>query len=109
MQFIFDSGLYKVARITGPAHNLLAIRLTDSDGTIEVTPLPIKSNEEPQVEFQDVLTQVKSGLASVNKELEKEYCISEIQYVPSDTNSPVVYEMLTKELKIGRASCRERV
>lgn len=98
MQFIVEKGLYKVARITGPSHNLLAIRLSEADENIEVVPLPIKANEKVRITPQDVLCQVKSGLSSINQELGKEYFISEIQFLPSDTYSPTVYEMLTREL-----------
>jgi hypothetical protein len=33
MQFIIDNDLYKIARITGPNHNFLAIRLSEKNVT----------------------------------------------------------------------------
>jgi len=98
MQFINDNGIYKVARITGPQHNLLAIRLSEQSENIEIVSLPIKGNETINVDKQDVLKQVNAGLNSINEKLGKEYFISEIQYVPSDSNTPKVYEFLIKEL-----------
>jgi S-adenosylmethionine synthetase len=98
MQFIYDNGLYKVARITGPSHNLLAIRLSESNGHTNVVSLPIKTHEKNNIDSKDVLNQVMLSLSLVNKELKKDYHISEIQYLPSDTYSSTVYEMLTTEL-----------
>lgn len=98
MQFIFDKGVYKVARITGPQHNLLGVRLADSENITNVVSLSIKDNEGPLIDGDEVLGQVEAGLVAINKELDSEYFISEIQFLPSDTNSPSVYNLLIQEL-----------
>lgn len=98
MQFMRDGGFYKVARITGSQHNFLSLQLSEMISDIEVISLPIKSGEAVRVEATSVLSQVKSGLALANEELGGKYCISCVQYVPSDTPSNSVYEGLTVEL-----------
>lgn len=98
MQFIFDNGIYKIARITGPQHNLLGLRLSETGEVVKVVSLPIKNGEEPKVEEQEVLRQVEEGLQNINRELGRQYFISEVQYVPSDSESTSVYSFLTQEL-----------
>lgn len=98
MQFIKDKGLYKVARITGPTHNLLAIRLSDSKCSTKVTALPVKQGEVERLDGEEILTQVLSGLESINQELGKEYFVSEIQFIPSDSKPTSAYRLLVQEL-----------
>ncbi|SHO55708.1 hypothetical protein VQ7734_01454 [Vibrio quintilis] len=98
MQFSFNSGLYKATRIAGRSHNFLAIRLSDLKQDTKVTALPVLPNEELRIEAQDVLEQVRSGLLLINEEAGKNYYISEIQYIPSDTHSPDIYQTLAIEL-----------
>ncbi len=98
MQFIKDKDFYKVARITGSAHNLLSIRLSKNQCFIKVTPLPIKNDKIKKLEGQEVLAQVLSGLKIANQGLKKEYFLSEIQFVPSDTQPVSVYRKLVQEL-----------
>lgn len=98
MQFIKDKDLYKVVRITGPTHNFLSIRLSETSCDIQVTPLPIKQGDFERLDGKKVLAQVLNGLDEVNQELGKEYFVSEVQFVPSDTESSTVYGFLVKEL-----------
>tara|TARA_B100000745_G_C20073369_1_gene366494 strand:+ start:501 stop:836 length:336 start_codon:yes stop_codon:yes gene_type:complete len=98
MQFIRDNGLYKVARITGPTHNFLAIRLSEEKCSTEVTALPVKHGDAVKLDGQKVLSQVLNGLEAVNLELGTEYFLSEVQFVPSDSESSTVYGLLIEEL-----------
>jgi hypothetical protein len=98
MQYIKDKDIYKVARITGPTHNLLAIRLSNERCSTQVTSLPIKRGDVERLDEHEVLTQVLAGLDEINKVLDKEYFISEVQFVPSDTGPVSIYEFLVKEL-----------
>jgi hypothetical protein len=104
MQFVIDDGVYKVARITGPQHNMLGIRLADSAGDVRVISLPVKNEGLVRIDGENVARQVRSGLLKANDELTKEYYISEIQFVSTDTYSSEVYELLTIEL-IKRIDC----
>jgi len=98
MQFIKDNDFYKVARITGPTHNFLAVRLSETKCSTEITALPIKEGELERIDAKKVLYQVLNGLDAINLELGKKYFISEIQFVPSDSESSSVYELLISEL-----------
>lgn len=98
MQFIKENDFFKVARITGPAHNFLAIRLSETKCVTQVTPLTIKQGDVERLDGKKILTQVLNGLDEVNQELGKEYFISEVQFVPSDTYSSSVYGFLVSEL-----------
>jgi hypothetical protein len=98
MQFIKDNDLYKAARITGPTHNFLAIRLSGTNCDTKVTPLPIKQGDVERLDGKKVLAQVLNGLDEVNQELGKKYFVSEIQFIPSDSESSSVYGLLINEL-----------
>lgn len=98
MQFILDKDVYKVARITGPEHNFLGIRLADDGREIDVVQLPMNSGECHQIDQDSVLAQVNQGLLEVNSELGKAYSISQILFVPSDSPSKSIYKYLTVEL-----------
>ncbi|CCN72623.1 conserved hypothetical protein [Vibrio nigripulchritudo SFn118] len=98
MIYIRDNNLYKIARITGPTHNFLAIRLSESKCSIKVKALFSRTEEELRIDEESVVAQVLSGLTSTNLELKTEYYVSEIHYVPSDTKSSSVYKFLTIEL-----------
>lgn len=98
MQFIKDNDLYKVARITGPTHNFLAIRLAEENCSTEIKALPIKQGDVERIDSQSVLVQVLRGLDAINLELGAEYQVSEVQFIPSDSDSSSVYELLIREL-----------
>ncbi len=98
MQFIKDKDLYKVARITGPTHNFLAIRLPDTKCVTQLTPLPIKPGDVERLDGTKILAQVLSGLDEVNQEFGKEYFVSEVQFVPSDTKPLSAYAFLVREI-----------
>lgn len=98
MQFIKDNDLYKVARITGPTHNFLAIRLCDSNCSVKVTELPTQQFEVGKLDSKEVLSQVLAGLEDINTELGREYFVSEIQFIPTDSKPTSVYRFLTQEL-----------
>lgn len=104
MQFKFDDGVYKVARITGPQHNFLGIRLSDVGGEINIEALPMKNSESHRIEQDVVLAQVIEGLREINEKLGKSYFISQVFFVPSDSPSDSVYKFLIVELinKINR-------
>jgi hypothetical protein len=98
MQFILDNDVYKVARITGPEHNFLGIRLADTNQGIDVVELPLKVGERRQIDTNMVLEQVVEGLQGINEELRTKYAISHVYFVPSDSPSKSVYKLLISEL-----------
>lgn len=105
MRFILDKDVYKVARVTGPEHNLLGIRLADDGCEIDVVQLPIKVGECNRIDRDTVLAQVKQGLTDINAKLGKSYAVSQVFFVPSDTPSTSVYRYLTAELIKRIDSC----
>lgn len=98
MQFIFNNGLYGVAKTTGSQDNLLIVRLSDTQCTTQIVPLLLKGKGTARIDGDAVLRQVSEGLALVNQKLGKQYFLSEIRFVPSDENSPSVYNLLIYEL-----------
>lgn len=98
MQFVYDNGVYKAVRITGPSHNLLGLRLSEEECDTEVIALPVKSGETTNVSKEDVLNQAIRGVDSASTSVGKTYYVSEIYYLPSDTDSPEVYKLLANEL-----------
>lgn len=98
MQFFYDSGVYKVARVASSQHNFLGIGFADSKENIEVVELPIKNGERRAISGELVLAQVMAGLHQMNDELGAQYHIEKVLFVPSDTPSDLVYKFLTIEL-----------
>jgi hypothetical protein len=98
MQFIYDGNFYKAIRVTGPKHNLLGLSFGDIDINAEIVALEIANGEVESVEANDVMEQVKAGVANANMELGVDYKIVSIQYVPSDSPSKTVYAELAKEI-----------
>ena len=96
MQYIYDGQFYKAVKITGPKHNLLGISFGKCDCP-EILAL-CKENDEIIIDESDVLSQVKNGIEKINEELGTEYSVSQIQFVPSDTPSKVIYDELTQEI-----------
>jgi hypothetical protein len=98
MQYIYDSDTYKVARISGPTHNLLGLAFGDCENCpLEVVPLK-KKDDDDGIDADDVREQVLSGIQEINEELGVNYKVRKIQFVPSDTSSRTVYKELTKEI-----------
>ena len=98
MQFIYDDGVYKVARVASSQHNFLGISFADSCENVEIVELPLKSGERHAVARDMVLSQVIEGLQQMNDELGTQYYIEKVFFVPSDTPSDLVYKFLTIEL-----------
>ncbi len=95
MQYIIDGEFYKITRVTGPKHNMLGVRFSDTHKEMEVVDLDFSAK---QVNFSasEVKSQVQLGLADVNRELGTKYKISAIQFVGSDTKSDSIYAELVK-------------
>jgi len=97
MQYAFDGEFYKVARITGPKHNMLGVRFSDLNSEIEVFNLD-SSGKQANFSANEVKNQVQLGLVEVNLELGTNHKISAIQFIGSDTESDSIYVELVKEI-----------
>lgn len=101
MRFIKDGEIYKIIWISGPRHNLLCLVFSDQnieDDKIEVIALTSKINHSTRVDPLEVKEQVISGMKEINNQLNTDYKLKQIQFVPSDTPSTDIYKELTKEI-----------
>jgi hypothetical protein len=100
MNVIFDNGLYKIARTTGPTHNFLALAL-DAAGGRDAVPeaLVLNDSERVRVTAELVKNQVIDALAEFNARFDTTYGVTRIQFVPSDTLQPAdIYKHLALEV-----------
>ncbi|UTZ21852.1 hypothetical protein [Vibrio campbellii] len=97
MIFNYSDGFYRLARVTGPSHNLLCIKLSNvSVDNIIITPL---GKDKPEnITSDEVRKQVNEGLKQINDSCPFGFYVSEVQYVPSDTFSSTVYRNLIIEI-----------
>ncbi|MEW8229297.1 MAG: hypothetical protein AB2745_03160 [Candidatus Thiodiazotropha endolucinida] len=98
MQFIKDGDVYKVARITGSQDNILGVSFSDQEVNIEVVEWDVKRGAKVKSSSDQVLEQVVSGLREANQALGKNYFLSKIYFLPSDSSSNLVYAFLIQEL-----------
>lgn len=105
MQYIFDGVYHKIARITGPQHNFLGIKLSQSPGKITMCDLSTNKCCSSTLE-REIKEQVLEGLNQINTELETKYCVEIIQYVGDDTLCESVYTELIKEIVL-RVECNK--
>jgi CBS domain-containing protein len=106
MQFSLDGEWEQVVRITGPAHNLLGLRIgrASSEPAIET----LGGDEDAGViSRDDVVRQVLQGVADANLEAGSGYGVEAIRYVVTDTPSPTVYRFLAKALIDKRIKSEE--
>ncbi|AUI87689.1 hypothetical protein BS333_14880 [Vibrio azureus] len=97
MIFTYNDGFYKLARITGPCHNLLCIKLSNvSVDNIIMT--PVGAEQPENITADEVHKQVIEGLQYINEHFPLKFHVSEVQYLPSDTYSRNVYRKLIIEI-----------
>jgi hypothetical protein len=103
MKFIKDGECYKVVRITGPAHNILGLVFADTDfdeSKIEMLALDNKKDELAKINAYDVKYYVVLGIGEINKQLNTDYKLKRIIFLPSDTPSLEAYRELAKQIII---------
>lgn len=98
MQFVKSGDVYKVARITGVQDNLLGVTFSDHQVEIEVIAFATDDAKKVKAGPEEVLRQVTEGLADINLELGKSYCLSKIFYLPYESAANSVYRLLITEL-----------
>ena len=100
MQFIYDGEYYKVIRVSGPSHNLLALSFGDSrnDSQLDIEVLQIDDKKETTILKNNVREQVLLGINEFNKDFGTDYKVKKIQFITSDTPSGTIYKDLAKEL-----------
>lgn len=96
MQFSREGDWYQVIRITGPSHNLLALKVGEiGTSEPEVDRLSV-SNEAPMIDAEDVQKQVLEGVEEANTQLGTDYRVTAIRFVATDTPSSSIYSSLAK-------------
>lgn len=100
MQFIRSASWFKVTRITGPSHNLLALEFCEPDrkSEIVVESLPSIGSEPPALLADDLRRHVAQGVAEANREFGTNYLVKRIQFVPNDSPPPEIYRYLAHSI-----------
>ena len=92
--------MYKAVIITGPQHNYLGLvltpRLTQPMSVREVR----LQNDPPEatVAQAELLQAVEKGVREANTELQAQYKIEELEYVPTDTWDADAYALLAANI-----------
>ena len=98
MQFSKDGEWYQVVRITGPAHNLLALKFGEPGTSVLIVDRLSISNEAATIDGDDVQLQILEGVAEANTQLGTSYVATAIRFVTTDTASPDVYRFLARTI-----------
>lgn len=95
MEPTFKDGFWHVFRITGPKHNLLRLGLAEEPAPLKVVLLPKPPEPDVLVEAE-VIEQVLLGVADVNAALGGSLHVTEIHYLPADSEPASVYRLLAQ-------------
>jgi hypothetical protein len=98
MHFSRNGDWYHAHRITGPSHNLLALRFDEANASGPIVEPLSGSNEPPVIAADDVQRQVLAGVAEANLRLGTSYNVAAIRFVATDTPSPKIYNFLAKAI-----------
>lgn len=98
MQVTRDRDWYQVVRITGPSHNLLALRLSDAGDQQPAIERVLMSGEASVIEGDDVQKQVLEGVHEANAQFGTNYKVTAIRFVATDTPSSGVYRTMAKAI-----------
>lgn len=100
MQFVKLGEFLAAARITGPTHNLLQIRFSNSSQESLICEcLPATSGcRHAPLDEEAIIKSVIDGIAEANQQLGSTYTISHIRYVENDTKPETVYGFLVKSI-----------
>jgi hypothetical protein len=96
MQFSRDGDWYQVIRITGPSHNLLALKLGELGAPEPIVERLSVSNEAPAIDAEDVQRQVLEGVTEANAQFGTDHQVTAIRFVTTDTPSSSIYRSLAK-------------
>ena len=98
MQFVRDNDWYQAIRVTGPSHNLLALKLGEPSAPGPSVERLSVSNKAPVIDADEVQRQVLEGVSQANAQLGTNYQIEAIRFVTTDTPSPTIYRFLAKAI-----------
>lgn len=95
MQFVRDGEFFKVARVTGPTHNFLALRFGEADSPNVVI---LDAEATILLSEENVRKQVLAGVSRANAELGTRYRVAEMQFLRGDTKPEEIYQELAMAL-----------
>lgn len=100
MQFIRIGEFLAVSRVTGPAHNLLQLKVTTAPvASSACEPLPAIGSHAPSLLNEAlVVAAVAAGLSEANARFGTSYAASHIRYVVDDSFPESVYAHLASAL-----------
>lgn len=100
MNFGLIDGRYSVARITGPTHNLLGLRVSTQPATgVTIVKLPpVGACRHGSVDEALLQAAVAAGVEAANRECGTGWHVVEIAYVEDDTPSYSQYEICANAL-----------
>ena len=96
MQFSRDGDWYQVARITGPTHNMLGLKLCEPQATRPIIEAISAVEEARVVDPDDVQRQVLEGVSQANAQLGTNFQVAAIRFITTDTPSSSIYGALAK-------------
>lgn len=96
MQFSRDGDWRQVIRIAGPSHNLLALKMGKLGASGPNVERISVGKEAPVIDADDVLRQVLEGVTEANAQLGRDYQVTAIRFVTTDTPSSTIYRSLAK-------------
>ena len=92
MQFAYDGTFHKVARITGPTHNMLSLRLIDGLGSS--APSVVNIGNQGSLNGGAVASAVLAGVAEANRRFDAHYSVAVLRYCEDDTPPESIYQLL---------------
>jgi len=98
MQVTRDQDWYQIIRITGPSHNLLALRLDGAGDRQPAIERLLMSGEATLIEGDDVQEQVLEGVHEANAQFGTNCKVTAIRFVATDTPSSGVYRTMAKAI-----------
>jgi hypothetical protein len=97
MTYSIHGDVYRVMRITGPAHNLLGLSFSHAAPEY-VTVEKLGGTSEQAIDEDRLKRAVLSGVAAANAAQGSDYHVARIQYVSTDTPDPEIYSLLARQI-----------
>lgn len=97
MWYSIHGNFHRVARITGPTHNLLGLSFSES--APEAVSVERLGDSPARAIDEDLLKRaILSAVDEANATLKTDYHVRRIQYVPADTPEPRIYAFLARQI-----------
>lgn len=102
MQLVIDGDLYKIAKITGPTHNMLGLSFFQENetGQLNIDDLEIKKSSHNTLNKNNIIEIVTSTIEEFNSEFKVNLRIKTIQFLSSDTPIINCYKELTTQIAL---------